>query len=86
MVVSGEPLHVEPFVGAIERITESDDEIRIALADARDPPLLPALAYLTGDLSLLRDDLRPDPLLWPCPRAGSAKRRSPKRARWRSRP
>ena len=27
------------------------------------PPLLPALAYLTGDLSLLRDDLRPDPLL-----------------------
>ena len=27
------------------------------------PPLLPALAYATGDLSLLRDDLRPDPLL-----------------------
>ena len=25
------------------------------------PPLLAALAYVTGDLSLLRDELRPDP-------------------------
>ena len=34
------------------------------------PPLLPALAYLTGDLSLLRDDLRPDPLLLAMPQGG----------------
>jgi hypothetical protein len=42
-----------PFVGAIEPITESDD-------DPGDPvrgeiPLLPALAYATGDISLLRE-------------------------------
>ena len=48
-----------PFVAAIEPITESDDEIRAFLADAEIPPLLPALAYATGDLSLLRPELRP---------------------------
>lgn len=52
-----------PFVAAIEPITEPDDEIRAALAEAELPPLLPALAYATGDLSLLREHLRPDPLL-----------------------
>ena len=46
-----------------DAITATDDEIRAAVAEAEVPPLLPALAYLTGDLSLLRDDLRPDPLL-----------------------
>ena len=35
-----------------------------------DSPLLPALAYLTGDFSLLRDDLRPDPVLFSLPGAG----------------
>jgi 4-hydroxyacetophenone monooxygenase len=59
-----------PFVGAVEPITESDDEIRRALEEAEIPPLLPALAYLTGDLSLLRDDLRPDPLLIAMPQGG----------------
>ena len=58
-----DPLTSSPFVDAIEPITETDDEIARALDDAEVPPLLPALAYLTGDLSLLRDDLRPDPLL-----------------------
>jgi 4-hydroxyacetophenone monooxygenase len=53
-----------PFVAAIEPITETDDEIRAYLEEAELPPLLPALAYATGDLSLLRDDLRPDPLLF----------------------
>ncbi len=48
-----------PFVGEIELITESDDELRAILAEAELPPLLPSLAYATGDLSLLRDDLRP---------------------------
>src|SRR5262249_49919987 len=38
-----------------------DDAIRAAVADAEVPPLLAAVAVLTGDLSLLRDDMRPDP-------------------------
>jgi 4-hydroxyacetophenone monooxygenase len=59
-----------PFVAPTEEITESDDEIRAALDEAELPPLLPALAYLTGDLSLLRDDLRPDPLLIGMPQGG----------------
>jgi 4-hydroxyacetophenone monooxygenase len=58
-----DPLTSSPFVAAIEPITASDETIARALDDAEVPPLLPALAYLTGDLSLLRDDLRPDPLL-----------------------
>ncbi|HEX6425780.1 MAG TPA: NAD(P)/FAD-dependent oxidoreductase [Acidimicrobiales bacterium] len=52
-----------PFVTDIAPITESDDEIRRHLVDAELQPLLPALAYATGDMSLLRDDLRPDPLM-----------------------
>jgi 4-hydroxyacetophenone monooxygenase len=47
----------------IEPITASDDELRQALAVADVPAMLPALACLTGDLSLLREDLRIDPLL-----------------------
>ncbi|HYM14707.1 MAG TPA: NAD(P)/FAD-dependent oxidoreductase [Dehalococcoidia bacterium] len=42
-----------------EQITESDEQIREALEEAFLPALLPALAQATGDLSLLRDDLRP---------------------------
>lgn len=59
-----------PFVAAIEPVTASDDEIRQALAAAEVPPLLPALAYATGDLSLLREELRPDPLLMAMPQGG----------------
>jgi len=59
-----------PFVGAIEPIVESDAAIEAALADAELPPLLPALAYLTGDLSLLRAELRPDPLTLAMPQGG----------------
>jgi len=59
-----------PFVDPIEPITESDDEIRAAIAEAEIPPLLPALAYVTGDLSLLRDNLRPDPMLIGMPQGG----------------
>jgi 4-hydroxyacetophenone monooxygenase len=59
-----------PFVREIEPITESDDEIRRCLEDAEVPPLLPALAYLTGEMSLLRDNLRPDPLLLAMPQGG----------------
>jgi 4-hydroxyacetophenone monooxygenase len=59
-----------PFVAAIEIITESDEELRRILEDAELPPLLPALAYATGDMSLLRDDLRPDLLLMAMPQGG----------------
>jgi 4-hydroxyacetophenone monooxygenase len=47
----------------VEAITADDDTIRAALDAADLPALLPALAYVTGDLSLLRDDLRIDPAL-----------------------
>ena len=43
-----------------EPITASDDEIRASLVDAPIPPLLASVAHLTGDLSIARDDLRPD--------------------------
>ena len=59
-----------PFVRGVEPITASDDEIRAALADAVLPPLLPALAYLTGDLTLLRPELRIDPLMIGMPQGG----------------
>ena len=52
-----------PFVTGMAAITESDEAIAAALQEAELAPLLPAIAYLTGDLGLLRDDLRPDPLL-----------------------
>lgn len=45
----------------IEPITEDDAALRAALADADVAPLLAALAQVTGDTSLLRADLRPNP-------------------------
>ena len=59
-----------PFIKDIATITESDDELRAILLDAELPPMLPALAYATGDLSLLRENLRPDPLLFAMPQGG----------------
>lgn len=59
-----------PFLHGVVPITETDDEIRDALAAAELPPLLPALAYLTGDLSLLQSHLRPDPLMMSMPQGG----------------
>ena len=59
-----------PFVTAIEPITETDDEIRAFLADAEIPPLLPAIAYATGDVSLLRPELAPDPIMAAMPQGG----------------
>lgn len=67
LTVSSSP---SPFVRGVEPITETDDEIRAALLSAELAPLLPALAYLTGDLSLLRPELRPDPLLLNMPQSG----------------
>src|SRR2546423_9446324 len=59
-----------PFIGDIEPIIESDDELRVVLEDAEVPALLPALAYATGDLSVLPDELRPDSSLFLLPNAG----------------
>ena len=53
-----------PFIKEIATITESDDELRAILEQAELPPLLPALAYATGDMGLLREHLKPDPLLF----------------------
>jgi 4-hydroxyacetophenone monooxygenase len=50
-----------PFEHETLPIPDDDDAIRAALRFAEVPALLPALAYATGDLSLLRPHLRPDP-------------------------
>ena len=47
----------------IPPITASNEEIRAKLEDADLPSLLPTLAYITGDLTLLRPELRIDPAL-----------------------
>ncbi|HEX6031575.1 MAG TPA: hypothetical protein VFY90_09080, partial [Tepidiformaceae bacterium] len=44
---------------ATEPITADDETIRKSLEDAFLPALLPALAQITGDLSLLSEELRP---------------------------
>jgi 4-hydroxyacetophenone monooxygenase len=48
-------LHPEP-----QPVTATDEEIRAAVAEVQPVPLLAAVAALTGDLTVLRDDLRPD--------------------------
>ena len=59
-----------PFVSGVSPITQSNEQIATALLEAELAPMLPALAYLTGDMSLLREDLRPDPLMLNMPFAG----------------
>jgi 4-hydroxyacetophenone monooxygenase len=51
------------LVKPIGPITADDEFIQAALEVADVPALLPALAYITGDFSLLREDLRIDPAL-----------------------
>jgi 4-hydroxyacetophenone monooxygenase len=51
-------------------VDASSSDIRAAVEAADVLALLPALAHLTGDLSILRDDLRPDPALLVQPDAG----------------
>jgi 4-hydroxyacetophenone monooxygenase len=67
LTVSSSP---SPFVTGTRPITETDDEIRAMLAEAELPPLLPALACLTGDLTLLRPELRPEALMVALPQGG----------------
>ena len=54
----------------IQPVTADDDMLRSVLADADLPPLLPALAAVTGDLTMLRDDLHLDPLHMQEPQGG----------------
>ncbi len=51
-------------------VNVSDAELEEHLADASCPSLLPALAYLTGDYSILLPHLQPDPLLMRMPQGG----------------
>jgi 4-hydroxyacetophenone monooxygenase len=61
---------VAPFNTELMTIEASDAELQSYVAEAELPPLLPALAYATGDLSLLREELRPDPNLVALPQGG----------------
>ncbi len=54
----------------IAPITEDEEFIRHALLDADIPSLLPALAQVLGDMSLLRPSLAHDPMLAQEPQAG----------------
>jgi 4-hydroxyacetophenone monooxygenase len=51
-------------------IEDDDDAIRAALVEADPIPLIPAVAELTGDLSLLRPEFQPDPTRLLEPNAG----------------
>jgi len=59
-----------PFLEAIEPFFESDERLAAILEHAELPALLPALAYATGDLSVLRQEFRADPLLATLPGGG----------------
>ena len=48
----------------------TDDELRAALAEGDPTTILAALAWVTGDLTLLRDDLHLDPTLTSMPDGG----------------
>jgi 4-hydroxyacetophenone monooxygenase len=53
-----------------ELLAGDDEALRDALTEAEVPPLLATVAYLTGDLTLLRAELRPDPMRMLEPDAG----------------
>ncbi|MBQ0895952.1 NAD(P)-binding protein [Micromonospora sp. U56] len=48
------------FTSAIKPVTVDDETLRAHLRDGEAPALLMTVAHLTGDLSVLRDDLRPN--------------------------
>jgi 4-hydroxyacetophenone monooxygenase len=50
-----------PTLDPIQPLPDDDDALRAALADCELAPLLAAVAHLTGDRSLLREELRPAP-------------------------
>lgn len=67
---TADPASANPFLRSLVPITETDDQIATLLRDVELPPLLPALAHLTGDLTLLDEGLRPDPLAIGLPQGG----------------
>jgi 4-hydroxyacetophenone monooxygenase len=54
----------------VEPLTADDETLRAALLEAHIPSLLPTLAHITGDLSVLRADLRVDPTTVTMPQGG----------------
>jgi len=54
----------------VSTITESDEQLELLLADAELPCLLATLAHVTGDQSLLQDELRPAAGLLAGPQGG----------------
>jgi len=54
----------------VQPLPLDDEPIRKALEDAHLPSLLPALAQITGDLSLLREDLFPETVVLADPQGG----------------
>jgi 4-hydroxyacetophenone monooxygenase len=59
-----------PFTTNVTPVHDEAEAIRGYLEEADVPALLTALAYATGDLTLLRPELRPDPLLYQLPQGG----------------
>jgi 4-hydroxyacetophenone monooxygenase len=51
------------MTSTVRAFDATDEQIDLALREAQLPALLPALAHLTGDLTILREHLRPDPQL-----------------------
>lgn len=59
-----------PFAVPIQPVAASDEELARFLQEAELPAVVPALAALTGNLSLLDDDLRVDPVALALPQGG----------------
>ena len=72
--VTGEDRSTEPswWRTGVDPVTEDDETLAAILRSAELPSFLPALAYATGDLTLVAPDLRPPSLLSPVvlPQAG----------------
>ena len=47
-----------------EPIVEGDEAIRVALEDANIPALMVSLVHLTGDMDIVRGEIRPRARIW----------------------
>ena len=54
-------MHLDALDGGLASLPADDDDLLALLRSGATLPLLAAAAQATGDLALLRDDLRPDP-------------------------
>ena len=48
------------FSSSVSPLPPDDEQLRLSLADAEFPALLAAVAHATGDLTVLRPELRPE--------------------------